>query len=188
MCTGYQHKFPFLADELRLKTRNNLYPDNLYKGVFFNALPQLIYLGMQDQYYTFNMFDTQAWLARDYMMERFELPGEAERRLDIDKWLERNSTMKTSFDNVDFQTDYIKDLLALSDYPHFNLDKVAVMLKEWLEDKEENILTYRDKTYQSVVTGTMAGEHHTDWMNELDDSKERYLYGAEEEELIPERM
>ncbi|MBD8018108.1 NAD(P)-binding domain-containing protein [Kaistella pullorum] len=188
MCTGYQHKFPFLPDELRLKTRNNLYPDNLYKGVFFNALPQLIYLGMQDQYYTFNMFDTQAWLARDYMMERFELPGEAERRLDIDKWLERNSTLKTSFDNVDFQTDYIKDLLALSDYPHFNLDKVAAMLKEWLQDKEENILTYRDKTYQSVVTGTMAGEHHTDWMNELDDSKERYLYGAEEEELIPERM
>ena len=188
MCTGYQHKFPFLPDELRLKTRNNLYPDNLYKGVFFNALPQLIYLGMQDQYYTFNMFDTQAWLARDYMMERLELPGEAERRLDIDKWLERNSALKTSFDNVDFQTDYIKDLLALSDYPHFNLDKVAAMLKEWLEDKEENILTYRDKTYQSVVTGTMAGEHHTDWMNELDDSKERYLYGAEDEELIPERM
>lgn len=188
MCTGYQHKFPFLPDELRLKTKNNLYPDNLYKGVFFNALPQLIYLGMQDQYYTFNMFDTQAWLARDYMMERFELPAEAERRLDIDKWLERNSTLKTTFDNVDFQTDYIKDLLAMSDYPHFDLDKVAAMLKEWLEDKEENILTYRDKTYQSVVTGTMAGEHHTDWMNELDDSKERYLYGAEEEELIPERM
>ena len=44
----------------------------------------------------------------------------------------------------------------MSDYPHFNLDKVAAMLKEWLEDKEKNILTYRDKTYQSVVTGTMA--------------------------------
>lgn len=188
MCTGYQHKFPFLPDELRLKTKNNLYPDNLYKGVFFNALPQLIYLGMQDQYYTFNMFDTQAWLARDFMTERFILPGEAERRLDIDQWLERNSKLETSFDNVDFQTDYIKDLLALSDYPHFDLDKVAAMLKEWLQDKEENILTYRDKTYQSVVTGTMAEEHHTDWMNELDDSKERYLYGAEEEELIPERM
>lgn len=188
MCTGYQHKFPFLPDELRLKTKNNLYPDNLYKGVFFNDLPQLIYLGMQDQYYTFNMFDTQAWLARDYMMEKFELPSEPERRVDINKWLERNSQLQTSFDNVDFQTDYIKDLLSLSDYPPFNLDKVAAMLKEWLQDKDENILTYRDKTYRSVVTGTMAEEHHTDWMEELDDSKERYLYGAEEEELIPERM
>ena len=50
------------------------------------------------------------------------------------------------------------------------------MFKEWLQDKEDNILTYRDKTYQSVVTGTMAAQHHTDWMDELDDSKERYLY------------
>ena len=186
MCTGYQHKFPFLPDELRLKTKNNLYPDNLYKGIFYNNLPQLIYLGMQDQYYTFNMFDTQAWLARDFMMERLELPSEGERRVDIDTWLDRNSKLQSSFDDVDFQTDYIKDLLSFTDYPHFNLDKIAAMFKEWLQDKEENILTYRDKTYQSVVTGTMAEAHHTDWMDELDDSKERYLYGAEEEELIPE--
>ncbi|MBA5246061.1 NAD(P)/FAD-dependent oxidoreductase [Marnyiella aurantia] len=186
MCTGYQHKFPFLPDELRLKTKNNLYPDNLYKGIFYNNLPQLIYLGMQDQYYTFNMFDTQAWLARDFMMERLELPSEGERRVDIDTWLDRNSKLQSSFDDVDFQTYYIKDLLSFTDYPHFNLDKIAAMFKEWLQDKEENILTYRDKTYQSVVTGTMAEAHHTDWMDELDDSKERYLYGAEEEELIPE--
>lgn len=186
MCTGYQHKFPFLPDELRLKTKNNLYPDNLYKGIFYNNLPQLIYLGMQDQYYTFNMFDTQAWLARDFMMERLELPSEGERRVDIDTWLDRNSKLQSSFDDVDFQTDYIKDLLSFTDYPHFNLDKIAAMFKEWLQDKEENILTYRDKTYQSVVTGTMAEAHHTDWMDELDDSKERYLYGAEEEEFIPE--
>ncbi|MBF6609900.1 MAG: NAD(P)/FAD-dependent oxidoreductase [Chryseobacterium sp.] len=188
MCTGYQHKFPFLPDELRLKTKNNLYPDNLYKGVFFNDLPQLIYLGMQDQYYTFNMFDAQAWLARDFMMEHLELPSEGERRVDIDYWLDRNSKLQHSFDDVDFQTDYIEDLLSLTDYPRFNLDKIATMFKEWLQDKEENILTYRDKTFQSAVTGTMAAAHHTDWMDELDDSKERYLYGAEEEELIPERL
>lgn len=188
MCTGYQHKFPFLPDELRLKTKNNLYPDNLYKGVFYNDLPQLIYLGMQDQYYTFNMFDAQAWLARDFMMEHLELPSEGERRVDIDYWLDRNSKLQHSFDDVDFQTDYIEDLLSLTDYPRFNLDKIATMFKEWLQDKEENILTYRDKTFQSAVTGTMAAAHHTDWMDELDDSKERYLYGAEEEELIPERL
>lgn len=188
MCTGYQHKFPFLPDELRLKTKNNLYPDNLYKGVFFNDLPQLIYLGMQDQYYTFNMFDTQAWVARDFMMDRLQLPAEDERRVDINKWLKRNDSLQTSFENVDFQTDYIKDLLDLSDYPPFNLDKVAQMFKEWLQDKEENILTYRDKTYRSAVTGTMAAEHHTDWMDELDDSKERYLFEPEEEEMIAERL
>ncbi len=188
MCTGYQHKFPFLPDELRLKTKNNLYPDNLYKGIFFNELPQLIYLGMQDQYYTFNMFDAQAWVARDYMMGMLELPSENERRVDMDKWLERNDNLEHGDDEVDFQTDYIKDLISMSDYPPFNLDEVAKMFKEWLKDKEDNILTYRDKTFKSAVTGTMAAEHHTEWMDELDDSKERYLYEPEEEELIPENL
>ncbi len=188
MCTGYQHKFPFLPSELRLKTKNNLYPDNLYKGIFFNPLPQLIYLGMQDQYYTFNMFDAQAWVARDYIMGNLELPSMDERKQDINQWLEKNNQLKNGFDDVDFQSEYIKDLLALSDYPSFNVDKVAIMFKEWLKDKEECILTYRDKTYQSVVTGTMAAEHHTEWMDEMDDSKERYLYEPEEKEMIPERL
>src|SRR5690606_24797443 len=65
LCTGYQHHFPFLPDELTLRTSNRLYPQGLYKGVFWIDNPKLIYLGMQDQYYTFNMFDAQAWFARD---------------------------------------------------------------------------------------------------------------------------
>ena len=182
MCTGYQHKFPFLPDDLRLKTKNNLYPDNLYKGVFFNQLPKLIYLGMQDQYYTFNMFDAQAWIARDFMMDSYKLPAKAKRRIDIDKWLKANDKLESGADDVDFQSAYIKDILKLSDYPDFNVDQVGVMFKEWLQDKDENILTYRDKTFQSVVTGTKAETHHTEWMDELDDSKERYLYFQESEE------
>lgn len=166
-----------------------MYPDQLYKGIFFNDLPQLIYLGMQDQYYTFNMFDAQAWVARDYMIGKYKLPPKSERRADMDKWLEKNDQLETGFDDVDFQSAYIKDLLKLSDYPHFNVDKVGEMFKQWLRDKEECILTYRDKTFQSVVTGTMAAEHHTEWMDEMDDSKERYLkYEPEEEELIPEKL
>ena len=185
MCTGYQHKFPFLPDNMRLKTKNNLYPDNLYKGVFFNELPQLIYLGMQDQYYTFNMFDTQAWFARDYMLGRIELPSKEERTMDIKKWMDYEEKTETGYDHVDFQTDYIKDLISYTDYPPFNLDKVAEMFKSWLKDKEENILNYRDQVYASVVDGTEASIHHTPWMKEMDDSLERYLeeVPADEKEL-----
>lgn len=186
MCTGYQHKFPFLPDKYRLKTKNNLYPNDIYKGIFYNDLPNLIYLGMQDQYYTFNMFDAQAWVARDYMMGSLELPSKNERTEDINFWLDKYAQVETANQEVDFQTDYIRDLLKLSDYPDFNTDKVAKMFKEWLQDKEENILTYRDKVFTSVVTGTKAEEHHTEWMDEMNDSKERYLMEPEEEELIPE--
>ena len=68
LCTGYQHSFTFISDELRLRTANVLYPDNLYKGIFWLTNPDLMYLGMQDQYYTFTMFDAQAWYARDYVL------------------------------------------------------------------------------------------------------------------------
>src|SRR5690606_7337231 len=185
LCTGYQHKFPFLPDELRLKTKNCLYPDHLYKGVISEVNERLIFLGMQDQYYTFNMFDAQAWYARDYMLGRIKLPSQEERRADMDKWIAWEKETQTGDDHVDFQTAYIKDLINRTDYPSFDLDRVAEMFKSWLRDKEENILTYRDKVYTSVMDGTTAEVHHTPWMKELDDSLDRYLdeVVAEESEL-----
>jgi len=175
VCTGYQHKFPFLPDNLRLKTKNCLYPDNLFKGVIFNPNPRLIFLGMQDQYYTFNMFDTQAWFARDYMLGKVELPALEQRESDIKYWMEEEAKTVTGDEHVDFQTSYIKDLISFTDYPSFDLDAVAAMFKEWLRTKETDILNYRDKVYPSVMTGTLAAEHHTEWMDEMDDSLEKYL-------------
>merc|ERR1711936_627359 len=33
MCTGYLHKYDFLREDLRLKSKNVFYPPNLYKGI-----------------------------------------------------------------------------------------------------------------------------------------------------------
>lgn len=187
MCTGYQHKFPFLPSEMRLKTKNNLYPDGLYKGVVFNELPQLLYLGMQDQYFTFNMFDAQAWFARDVMMGRFPVPEKAAREADMQQWQDAYAACKDHDDEIDFQTAYVKDLIQLTDYPPFGLDKVAAMFKQWLRDKEEDILRYRDKTYTSVITGTTAEKHHTAWIDELDDSYERYMKAGKRQPEIKKR-
>jgi len=180
LCTGYQHNFPFLPSEYRLDNNNCLYPDHLYKGVVFNEQPRLIFLGMQDQYFTFNMFDAQAWFARDVMMGTIELPEKAERDKDIAKWLAKQDAIATPDDDVDFQTEYIRELVDRTDYPDFDLEKVAELFKEWLRDKEEDILRYRDKNFTSVITGTKAEPHHTKWLDELDDSMERYLATAEE--------
>ena len=185
LCTGYQHKFPFLPDDLRLKTKNRLYPDDLYKGVVFNHNEQLLYLGMQDQYYTFNMFDTQAWFARDYMLGRINIPLKEERILDIKKWMDYEESTKTGIEHVDFQTDYIKELMSFTDYPDFNVDRVSAMFKSWLQDKETNILNYRDQVYKSVMDDTQAIPHHTAWMDEMDDSLEKYLEeNLEKEPLV----
>ena len=78
LCTGYQHHFPFLDDELKLRTHNRMHPPHIYKGIFWIDNPKLIYLGMQDQFYTFSMFDAQAWYARDVILGRIKLPSKAE--------------------------------------------------------------------------------------------------------------
>lgn len=137
---------------------------------------------MQDQYYTFNMFDMQAWYARDVMFGRIPLPAKAERDADIQKWMDAEARTETGADHVDFQTNYLKDLMQYIDYPSFDLDQVADMFKSWLNDKEENILNYRDKVYTSVMDGTQAEPHHTPWMKEMDDSLERYLDEVEADE------
>ncbi|MFD1213117.1 NAD(P)-binding domain-containing protein [Arthrobacter sp. GCM10027362] len=181
LCTGYQHKYPFLPEELSLKSKNVLYPANLYKGVVWQDNTNLFYLGAQDQYYTFNMFDAQAWFARDVMFGRIELPSAGERAADIQAWLDRFLALPDHDAEADFQTDYLRELISLTDYPDFGLDQVGVLFKQWMKDKEEDILGYRDNAHRSVMTGTMAARHHTRWINAMDDSLERYLNGPSED-------
>ena len=70
LCSGYLHHFPFLEKSLTLETHNRLYPPKLYKGVVWQDNHKLFYLGMQDQFHTFNMFDCQAWYARDVILNK----------------------------------------------------------------------------------------------------------------------
>ena len=41
--------------------------------------------------------------------------------------------------------------------------------------KEANILTYRDKSFSSPVTGSVGPSHHTTWLEAMDDSMKTYL-------------
>lgn len=180
MCTGYLHKYPFLSSEMAISSPNVLYPGNLYKGVVWQQNTNLFYLGAQDQYYTFNMFDAQAWFARDVMVGKIDLPNEAERATDINAWLERQDALTDHDAEADFQTDYVRELINATDYPEFDLDAVSTLFKDWMRHKSEDILGYRDQTHKSVITGTMAKPHHTRWINAMDDSLERYLNGPSE--------
>ncbi|TDS87759.1 hypothetical protein [Nesterenkonia aurantiaca] len=68
-------------------------------------VPHIHYLEMQDQWFTFNMFDAQAWLVRDLVRDRLELPGSQERRRDVERWLARLDRIQTVRENVEFQAD-----------------------------------------------------------------------------------
>ena len=175
MCTGYLHSFPFLEDSLRLKTGNRLYPADLYKGVVWQSNPRLMYLGMQDQYYTFSMFDLQAWFARDVTLGRVDLGDEAAIAADIDAWHTREQGLEDPYQEIDFQADYCRDLAALVDYPEFDIDLTVKLFVDWEHDKEHNILTYRDSSFASAVDGTISPKHHTPWLGAMDDSLDTFL-------------
>ncbi|MFT6103763.1 MAG: trimethylamine monooxygenase [Paracoccaceae bacterium] len=175
LCTGYQHHFPFIAEDLRLKTANRLATTDLYKGVAFVGNPALFYLGMQDQWFTFNMFDAQAWWVRDVIMGRIALPDQTAMRADVDDRIAREDAGADDYDAIWYQGDYIKELVAETDYPSFDVEGACEAFKAWKGHKKQGIMTFRDNSYKSVITGTMAPVHHTPWKDALDDSLAVYL-------------
>ncbi len=175
LCTGYQHHFPFLPDDLRLKTANRLWPLGLYQGVVWEDNPKLLYIGMQDQFYTFNMFDAQAWFARDVILGRIKLPTKEKMAKHSKSWRRREMKLTDAEAMIWFQGDYVKDLIALTDYPSFDVEAVNRTFMDWEHHKSENIMGYRDNAYRSLMTGNMSPPHHTSWVKALDDSMETYL-------------
>ena len=180
LCTGYKHHFPFMADDLRLMTANRLATANLYKGVAFvsnNNPGGLFYIGMQNQYFTFNMFDAQAWWVRDVILGRIPLPDRAKIEADVADRIEREDAVEAGdqYGQICYQGDYIKELIDETDYPNFDVDGKCQAFKEWMGHKKNGIMTFRDHSYKSVITGTMAPLHHTSWKDALDDSREVFL-------------
>ncbi|GAB1381647.1 NAD(P)-binding domain-containing protein [Pararhodobacter aggregans] len=176
LCTGYKHFFNFLPDDLRLKTKNRLATADLYKGVVWVHNPKLFYLGMQDQWFTFNMFDAQAWWARDAIMGKIALPADKAAMLaDVKEREEREEASDDTKYAIKYQADYVKELVAETDYPSFDIDGACEAFFEWKKHKMKDIMGFRNNSYKSVITGTMAPVHHTPWKDALDDSMAAYL-------------
>lgn len=177
LCTGYQHRFPFIEQGLRLRTANVLYTPDLYKGVFWLDNTKMMYLSMQDQFYTMTLFDAEAWYARDYVLGRISLPSRSEMADDVAEWRAREDSLTNAHEQIDFQADHIQDLIKDVDYPDFDLDLTRVHFKNWENDKEEDITEYRDRGFSSPCTGSEAPTHHTPWWEALDDSMATFLKG-----------
>lgn len=69
LCMGYKYYFLFLFDDLWLKMKNWLVVVDLYCGVVYVYNFKLLYFGMQDQWFIFNMFDVQVWYVCDIIMD-----------------------------------------------------------------------------------------------------------------------
>lgn len=176
MCTGYKHHFPFIEPALRLTTPNVLWIDTLHEGVVWPTNHQLFYIGMQDQWFTFNMFDAQAWYARDIVLKRLSLPDSATMKAEWAKWRAADEGKPATDEAcIRFQADYVQRLVDKTDYPNFNIEGVVQLFLEWEHNKHADIMSFRDKPHKSVLTGTEAPVHHTPWLTAFDDSIACYV-------------
>ncbi|KAI1698976.1 flavin-binding monooxygenase-like domain-containing protein [Ditylenchus destructor] len=182
LCTGYLHSFPFMESSLRLKTKNCILVDGLYKGVVFEENPQLFYIGMQDLVYSFPMFDAQAYYVRDIILGRIVLPPLEKMRQNHSKWQVREAKFHENLDvatlireKILFQSDYVKEIMAETDYPEFDTDAINGTIFGWLEDRKSDIMGFRNLTYKSVISDTEGAKLKKKWIEQRNDSLEEFL-------------
>jgi len=175
MCTGYKHHFPFMQPSLRLKTANVLWVESLHEGIVWPDNPKLFYIGMQDQWFTFNMFDAQAWYARDVVLGKISLPDRQTMASEWTKWKRADESKPVTDEAcIRYQAEYVQRLLDKTDYPKFDIEGVVQCFLEWEHNKHEDIMAFRDKPHKSLMTGHMAPVHSMSWLAERDDSLSNY--------------
>ncbi|XP_065051235.1 trimethylamine monooxygenase-like [Rhopilema esculentum] len=169
-CTGYQISYPFLSENLRLRGENLQYLEGLYKGILWtgDGKGKLFYVGAQNEYYTFTMFDVQALWVVKYIIGDMPAPDCKGIEEYWACWVERRSKLKDCHDEIDFQTEFLDGLAEECNYG-YNLD-CSEIFHQLEHDKEEDILTYRDKSFASNITGTQSPFPHCTFMNAFDDS------------------
>jgi len=169
LCTGYMHDFHFLSEELRLNPHdckdqpvNKIWLKGLYHGLFTISNPKLMHIGPHTGFFTWGLFDAQAFLARDFMMGTFKLP-DAQAIAEHDRMmcqkahaLEKADSDHYDHECINFQGNYFKELISMTDHPEHNVDGVKDLFCQWEEHKKQGIMTFRNNTYRSVVTGEMS--------------------------------
>ena len=165
-CTGYQKHFPFLPDDLRLKgEQGSYYPGNLYKGIVWlnGGNERVLYLGTQNQIFALAMFDVQAFWACKYSTGSLKLPEKRQMLQDIELWKQKLALVKDAHNAVDFQTEYLLDLAKETGYKN-KFKAINALFHEWIDQKQENIGTYRDKQFASVYSGVVSAPPAKPWI------------------------
>ena len=76
---------------LQMTPENVYYPKQLYKGVIYTkgGNNKMMYLGMQNQAFSFPMFDAQALWSLQYILKNITIPCKADMLSHIKTWSQR---------------------------------------------------------------------------------------------------
>jgi len=109
------------------------------------------------------------------ILGRISLPGSEEMQADVAARVAAEDALDGDYAPIIYQGDYVRELIAETDYPSFDVAAADKAFIEWKKHKKQDIMAFRDNAYVSPMTGTMAPKHHTPWVEALDDSMESYL-------------
>jgi hypothetical protein len=123
-----------------------------------------MYLGMQNQVYTFIMFDLQALLAQLFVTKSFRIPGKQEMLADIAWWLEKQTQVVEVKDWHAFQTEYVRELNALTKFG----DEKDILCQKAFDDSEDDkvkdILHFRNGIFYSSFSGSSGTPPLVPWL------------------------
>jgi trimethylamine monooxygenase len=92
---------------------------------------------MQEQFFTFSLFDIQATWVRDVILNKIALPSKKDMISDSELWILKEKDLTSSNDKVNFQALYMKDLLRDLDFPYFDIDLVVRNFERMERDKKK---------------------------------------------------
>ena len=175
-CTGYKHYFPFLDEKLRLKTQNRLTPDSLFEGTVFMDNNKMFYMGMQNQCFSFPLFEAQAFYVRDVILNKICLP---EKQKMIERFEnERKEEIEVGSNPekmIRFQAKYIKHLNSMTDYPDYDIEKMVNIFMDWGKNKYKDVMTFRDKQHKSIFSGIKGKDVKKTWLKEEDERIKNFV-------------
>jgi len=172
-CTGYKHVFPFLSGDLALQTPNRLIPNTLWKGILHPNNPMLMFVGAPDQYYTFSAFHAQGKFTIGVIEGRVTIPSKPDMAADTAKWQEREDKMGDDHKiHHRVQYEHVEEAAQLAG-GHLRDD--AALFDQWVDDRHHSILSYRDQSAVSAVSGVASLSFGMPWVKMFTDDKEAYL-------------
>jgi trimethylamine monooxygenase len=83
------------------------------------------------------MFDAQAWYARDVILGKITIPPLVDMQADSELWRSKAAQIESDGDAIEFQGDYVIDLMGCTDYPSFDVEGVKGAFMQWERDKRE---------------------------------------------------
>ena len=107
---------------------------------------------------------------------KIKVPDISVRKADPLDREEREDALEDDYACIRYQADYIRELIADTDYPDFDVDAANEAFFLWKKHKKKNIMTFRDQGgYISPMDKSVSPAHNKSWKEEFDDRMEVYL-------------